>query len=108
MKKMVNRALVTLALIATPMLAHAEKIAVVDMGEVFEQLPQREQISKALKAEFGDRVAEVQKMQEEMPSEPPAQAPPVSTIERRPTQDELMGYHDDEDEYDDMPDEEFY
>ena len=50
------------------MLAHAEKIAVVDMGEVFEQLPQREQISKALKAEFGDRVAEVQKMQEEMRS----------------------------------------
>jgi HEAT repeat protein len=49
-----------------------------------------------------------EKMQEETPSEPPAQAPPVSTIERRPTQDELMGYHDDEDEYDDMPDEEFY
>jgi outer membrane protein len=35
---------------------------------VFEQLPQREQISKSLKAEFGDRVAEVQKMQEEMRS----------------------------------------
>jgi hypothetical protein len=49
-----------------------------------------------------------EKRQEETPSEPPAQAPPVSTIERRPTQDELMGYHDDEDEYDDMPDEEFY
>ncbi|GGP63729.1 molecular chaperone Skp [Shewanella saliphila] len=66
MKKMVNRALVTLAFLATPMLAHAEKIAVVDMGEVFEQLPQREQIAKSLKTEFGDRVAEVQKMQEEM------------------------------------------
>ncbi|KVX00317.1 OmpH family outer membrane protein [Shewanella frigidimarina] len=65
---MVNRALITLALFATPMLAQAEKIAVVDMGEVFEQLPQREQISKSLKAEFGDRVAEVQKMQEEMRS----------------------------------------
>lgn len=68
MKKMVNRALITLALFATPMLAQAEKLAVVDMGEVFEQLPQREQISKSLKAEFGDRVAEVQKMQEEMRS----------------------------------------
>jgi outer membrane protein len=65
---MVNRALVTLAFLAVPMMAHAEKIAVVDMGEVFEQLPQREQISKSLKAEFGDRVAEVQKMQEEMRS----------------------------------------
>ena len=47
-------------------MAHAEKIAVVDMGEVFEQLPQREQISQSLKTEFGDRVADVQKMQEEM------------------------------------------
>ncbi|QDE33266.1 MULTISPECIES: OmpH family outer membrane protein [Shewanella] len=65
---MVNRALITLAFCATPMLAQAEKLAVVDMGEVFEQLPQREQISKSLKAEFGDRVASVQKMQEEMRS----------------------------------------
>ena len=65
---MVNRTLVTLAFLAAPMMAHAEKIAVVDMGEVFEQLPQREQISKSLKAEFGDRVAEVQQMQEEMRS----------------------------------------
>ncbi|UJF23564.1 OmpH family outer membrane protein [Shewanella sp. OMA3-2] len=65
---MVNRALVTLAFLAAPIMAHAENIAVVDMGEVFEQLPQREQISKSLKAEFGDRVAQVQKMQEEMRS----------------------------------------
>ena len=65
---MVNRALVTLAFLAVPMMAQAEKIAVVDMGEVFEQLPQREQISQTLKAEFGDRVAEVQKMQDEMRS----------------------------------------
>ncbi|NKF51732.1 OmpH family outer membrane protein [Shewanella sp. WXL01] len=63
---MVNRALVTLAFLAAPMMAHAEKIAVVDMGAVFEQLPQREQISKQLKSEFGDRVAEVQQMQEKM------------------------------------------
>jgi outer membrane protein len=68
LKKMVNRALITLALFATPILAQAEKLAVVDMGQVFEQLPQREQISKSLKAEFGDRVADVQKMQEDMRS----------------------------------------
>ncbi|WP_432280111.1 OmpH family outer membrane protein [Shewanella aestuarii] len=68
MKKIVNRALVTLAFLAVPMMAQAEKIAVVDMGEVFEQLPQREQISQSLKTEFGDRVAEVQKMQDEMRS----------------------------------------
>ncbi|MBR9726797.1 OmpH family outer membrane protein [Shewanella intestini] len=63
---MVNRALITLAFLAAPMMAHAEKIAVVDMGQVFEQLPQREQIAKSLQAEFGDRVADVKKMQEEM------------------------------------------
>ncbi|MBL6893244.1 MAG: HEAT repeat domain-containing protein [Candidatus Poseidonia sp.] len=48
------------------------------------------------------------KVEGEGPPEPPVQAPPASSVERRPTQDELMGYHDDEDEFDDMPDEEFY
>ncbi|MCL1084878.1 MULTISPECIES: OmpH family outer membrane protein [Shewanella] len=65
---MVNRALMTLILLGAPLVAHAEKIAVVDMGAVFEQLPQREQISQSLKKEFGDRMASVQKMQEEMRS----------------------------------------
>jgi len=65
---MVNRALMTLVLLGAPLMAHAEKIAVVDMGAVFEQLPQREQISQSLKKEFGDRMADVQKMQEEMRS----------------------------------------
>ncbi|MBP6517940.1 OmpH family outer membrane protein [Shewanella sp.] len=65
---MVNCALMTLVLLGAPLVAHAEKIAVVDMGAVFEQLPQREQISQSLKKEFGDRVADVQKMQEEMRS----------------------------------------
>lgn len=65
---MVNRALMTLILLGAPLVAHAEKIAVVDMGAVFEQLPQREQISQSLKKEFGDRMANVQKMQEEMRS----------------------------------------
>ena len=65
---MVNCALMTLVLLGAPLVAHAEKIAVVDMGAVFEQLPQREQISQSLKKEFGDRMASVQKMQEEMRS----------------------------------------
>ncbi|WP_041420231.1 OmpH family outer membrane protein [Shewanella violacea] len=63
---MFNRAMTVLVLIAAPIAAHAEKIAVVDMQSVFQQLPQREQVSKTLKAEFGDRVANVQKMQEEL------------------------------------------
>ncbi|GAB1061306.1 MAG: OmpH family outer membrane protein [Shewanella algae] len=66
MKKMVNGALMTLMLTGAPLAAQAEKLAVVDMGAVFEQLPQREQISNALKTEFGDRMAEVQKLQEDL------------------------------------------
>lgn len=65
---MVNRALMTFALLGAPLAAQAENIAVVDMGAVFEQLPQREQITQSLKSEFGDRMSEVQKMQEEMRS----------------------------------------
>lgn len=66
MKKIFNRAMMVLVLLTAPTLAQAEKIAVVDMQAVFEQLPQREQVSKTLKAEFGDRVAAVQNMQEEL------------------------------------------
>ncbi|GGI81040.1 molecular chaperone Skp [Shewanella hanedai] len=64
--KMLNRAMTVLVLLAAPLAAQAEKIAVVDMQAVFEQLPQREQVSKTLKTEFGDRVASVQKIQEEL------------------------------------------
>ncbi|MCF1456514.1 MAG: OmpH family outer membrane protein [Shewanella sp.] len=63
---MVNRALMTLIMLGAPLMAHAEKIAVVDMAAVFEQLPQREQISKQLESEFGDRMASVKKLQEEL------------------------------------------
>ncbi len=66
MKKMFNRAMMVLVLLGAPIAAQAEKIAVVDMQAVFEQLPQREQVSQTLKTEFGDRVASVQKMQEDL------------------------------------------
>lgn len=52
-------------LLGAPLMANAEKIAVVDMAAVFEQLPQREQIGQELKTEFGERMAAVKKMQEE-------------------------------------------
>lgn len=63
---MFNRAMMVLVLLGAPLAAQAEKIAVVDMQAVFEQLPQREAVNKTLKAEFGDRVAAVQKMQDEL------------------------------------------
>jgi len=66
LKKLMNGALVSLMLVGAPMAAYAEKLAVVDMGAVFEQIPQREQVTKQLKSEFGDRMAEVQKLQDEL------------------------------------------
>ena len=56
----------TLALIGAPLMAQAEKIAIVDMAAVFEQLPQREAVAKTLKSEFSDREAELKKKQDEL------------------------------------------
>ncbi|RYV02190.1 molecular chaperone [Shewanella sp. OPT22] len=56
----------TLALISAPLMAQAEKIAVVDMAAVFEQLPQREAVAKTLKSEFSDREAALKKKQDEL------------------------------------------
>nr|WP_239480434.1 OmpH family outer membrane protein [Parashewanella hymeniacidonis] len=66
MKKTVTKALMTLALISAPLMAQAEKIAVVDMAAVFEQLPQREAVAKTLKSEFSDREAALKKKQDEL------------------------------------------
>ncbi|GGI74219.1 molecular chaperone Skp [Shewanella gelidii] len=63
MKKMLNRVLLATVILAAPLAAQAEKLAVVDMQAIFEQLPQREEIGKAMKQEFGDRIAKVQKLQ---------------------------------------------
>ncbi|NRD73171.1 OmpH family outer membrane protein [Shewanella sp. VB17] len=63
---MFNRAMTVLVLLSAPLAAQAEEIAVVDMQAVFEQLPQREQVGKMLETEFGDRVALVKKMQEDL------------------------------------------
>lgn len=64
--KIFNRAMTVLVLLTAPLATHAEEIAVVDMQAVFEQLPQREQVGKMLETEFGDRVASVKKMQEDL------------------------------------------
>ncbi len=66
MKKIFNRAMMVLVLLGAPIAAQAANIAVVDMQAVFEQLPQREAVAQKLKTEFGDRVAGVQKMQDEL------------------------------------------
>lgn len=67
MKKVLKFAGLTLALMTAGMgSAMADtKIGVVDMEQVFQRLPQREQVSTQLKREFEPRVRELQKLEEE-------------------------------------------
>lgn len=66
MNKALKVAGLSFALMAAGMgSAFAEtKIAVVDMGEVFQKLPQREAVAKKLKGEFEPRMRELQKLVE--------------------------------------------
>lgn len=66
MKKVVNRALLTLMMLTAPLAANAETLAIVDLAAVVQQSPQSAQIGKQLEKEFGDRMAEVQKLQDEL------------------------------------------
>ena len=67
MNKALKVAGLSFALMAAGMgSAFAEtKIAVVDMGEVFQKLPQREAVTAKLKGEFEPRMRELQKLEQE-------------------------------------------
>jgi outer membrane protein len=53
-----------LALVMTATLAQAQgKIAVVDTAEVFQKMPQRDQVRNQLQKEFDGRIKEVQKLE---------------------------------------------
>ncbi len=49
-----------------PAAADRLKVGVVDLGEIFESIPQGERISNRLEREFGDRVAEIQRMERQL------------------------------------------
>jgi outer membrane protein len=46
--------------------AESKKIAVVDVGAIFQQLPQREEISQSLQREFRDRIENMQEREQEI------------------------------------------
>lgn len=46
--------------------AQENKIAVVDVGAIFQQLPQREEISQGLQREFRDRIERMQEAEQEL------------------------------------------
>ncbi len=65
MKKMLKVAGIGLIMMASGVAQAATKIAVVDMGQVFQQSPQREQVSQQLQSEFKPRADELQALEKE-------------------------------------------
>ncbi|MBY5990666.1 OmpH family outer membrane protein [Ferrimonas balearica] len=65
MKKVIATAALMLATLAPAAMAE-QKIAIVDMGAVVAQHPQREAIGQQMEKDFGERMAEVRKLQDEL------------------------------------------
>ncbi|MGK2960342.1 MAG: molecular chaperone Skp [Candidatus Malihini olakiniferum] len=63
MKKWLCAAGLGLALAASARVQAADKIAVVNVASIFQQLPQREIVAKQLEIEFKSRASELQKME---------------------------------------------
>lgn len=69
MKTLIKTTAVTAALATTVFAGAAQaqqKIGVVDMMSIFQQLPQREQISQELQAEFQDRFEEMRQLEQKV------------------------------------------
>lgn len=62
MKKLLCAAGVSIAL-AMSAGAYAEKIAIVNVGEVFQNMPAREAVAKQLESEFKSRATELQNLE---------------------------------------------
>ncbi|MCW2258006.1 outer membrane protein [Providencia alcalifaciens] len=67
MKKLLCAAGVSLAL-AMSAGAYADKIAVVNVGEIFQNMPARETVAKQLENEFKSRATELQNMEKDLQS----------------------------------------
>lgn len=59
-------AIAGMSLAASTPASAQEKIAVVDVGSIFQQLPEREEISQNLQREFSERVDRMQQHEEEI------------------------------------------
>ncbi|MGG2143885.1 molecular chaperone Skp [Symbiopectobacterium sp. RP] len=66
MKKWLCAAGLGLALAASASVQAANKIAVVNVASIFQQLPQRETVAKQLENEFKGRASELQKMESDL------------------------------------------
>ncbi|MGL9719312.1 molecular chaperone Skp [Symbiopectobacterium sp.] len=66
MKKWLCAAGLGLVLAASASVQAADKIAVVNVASIFQQLPQRETVAKQLENEFKGRASELQKMESDL------------------------------------------
>ncbi|RUO25417.1 molecular chaperone [Aliidiomarina minuta] len=72
MKNLIKSILLVTALAATSLgmsataSAETNRIAVVDVGAVFQQLPQRDEIAQSLQREFRERIERMQEMEQEI------------------------------------------
>lgn len=66
MKKWLCAASLGLALAASASVQAADKIAVVNVSSIFQQLPQRETVGKQLENEFKGRASELQSMESDL------------------------------------------
>ena len=65
MKKLLCAAGVSIAL-AMSAGAYAEKIAIVNVGEIFQKMPAREAVAKQLESEFKSRATELQNLEKDL------------------------------------------
>lgn len=66
MKKWLCAAGLGLAMAASAGVQAADKIAVVNMSSIFQQMPARETVAKQLESEFKSRASELQKMERDL------------------------------------------
>lgn len=96
MKKLLCAAGVTLAL-AMSTGAYADKIAVVNVGEIFQNMPAREIVAKQLESEFKSRATELQNLEKDLQSHVDKLRRDAATMkqsERKKQEKELMTKRD--------------
>lgn len=69
MKKIISTTALALALLVSAGVQAADKIAIVNISSIFQQLPQRESVAKQLENEFKGRASELQSEEQNIQSQ---------------------------------------
>ncbi|AJJ10915.1 outer membrane family protein [Yersinia rohdei] len=97
MKKWLCAAGLGLALAASASVQAADKIAIVNVSSIFQQLPARETVAKQLENEFKGRASELQKMEQDLQAKMQKFQRDASTMkasDRSKTEQDIMKQRD--------------